>query len=84
MGKHVKGRRTKLGAHHNEREIQVLAEKLKAHCDANVDIWKHVPTLSKLAFSPPASAMWLDLTFLFSFLFMQEKADRVGKNATKH
>jgi len=75
---------TKLGAHHNEREIRALAEKLKAHCEVNEGIWKHVPTLGNLRFSPPTSAAWLDLAFFFSFLFMQEKADRMKKNVTRH
>jgi hypothetical protein len=77
---------TKLGAHHNEREIRDLAEKLRAHCEVNKGIWKHVPTLSHMQSSPPTSAVWLDLAFLFSFLFLQEKVDRerAAKNVTRH
>lgn len=79
-------KKTKLGAHHNEPQIQELAKKLKAHCDVNDGIFKHVPTLAHLSFSPPTSAAWLDIAFFFSFLFMQEKAAReVGKkNVTRH
>lgn len=75
-------KKTKLEAHHNEPQIRMLAEKLKAHCETK-EIWKHVPTLSHLRFSPPTSAVWLDLAFFFSFLFMLETKDRV-KNVTSH